>query len=161
MLVQGQVAMQPAAAFRAKTPLLPFKVAFWSWFYSLQSCSDTSIRKCLWHSQDAGIGIGECASLCTDSKSCNLLAVKQHRATSHLALTDVVHLRSRFLCRSNRRLTPKAPWVSKAAGSHGGDPGDPWFWCFPFIVYVGCCAMHSGSAAVRFKRRGVVLGVVF
>ncbi len=50
--------------------------------------------------KNAGVGIGEYASLCLNQISCNLLAAKWFLATlqlAQLAFTDVTYLKSVFL----------------------------------------------------------------
>ncbi len=55
------------------------------------------------NTENAGIGIAEYASLCTNQVSCNLLAAKRYPTTfqvAQLALLDIMHLESVLLCRS-------------------------------------------------------------
>ncbi len=55
----------------------------------------------------------------------------------------------------------RSRWRSLAKENDDIDTLDQWFYLLPFIVYVGSCAMHSGSGTYSVKRRGILLHVPY
>lgn len=66
---------------------------------------------------------------------------------SALSLSDMIYIKV-WLCLST---------ASKSQQAIGSCPQDPSFPHFPFIVHARSNALHSGSWASRFERRGFML----